>query len=194
MGSLAKPNSTTTLCHPHHITATQKGYRSHSIPAIRSSSFSGEGNGRRQMLSAFLAATAAVAVQSTPMAIAQNWGTRSFIKERFFEPGLSPEDAVARIQQTREGLHSLREMLERKSWRYVIFYIRLKSAYLSQDLKNALSTLPDYRKKSYIKTANELVDNMAELDYYIRSPKIYESYLFYEKTLKSIDDLVALFA
>ncbi|XP_042498398.1 photosynthetic NDH subunit of lumenal location 2, chloroplastic [Macadamia integrifolia] len=196
MGSLAKPNST-TLCHPHHITAPQKGNRSHSIPAIRASSSSpssGEGNkgSRRQMVSAFLGTTAALAVQSTPMAVAQNWGTRSFLLERFFQPGLSPEDAVARIRQTAEGLHSLREMVERMSWRYVIFYIRLKSAYLSQDVKNALSTLPEYRKKSYIKTANELVDNMAELDYYVRSPKVYESYLYYEKTLKSIDELVAL--
>ncbi|KAJ4961049.1 hypothetical protein NE237_020959 [Protea cynaroides] len=190
MGGLTKPNST-TLYHNKHKTAP--GHRSQSIPPIKASS-SGEGEGRRQMVSALLAATAALAVQPTPMAVAQNWGTRSFLRERFFEPGLSPEDAVVRIRQTAEGLHSLREMLQRMSWRYCIFYIRLKAAYLNQDVKNALSTLPEYRKKSYIKTANELVDNMDELDYYVRTPKIYESYLYYEKTLKSIDELVALLA
>lgn len=131
---------------------------------------------------------------ATPLGLAQNWGTRSFIRERFFEPGLSPEDAVARIKQTAEGLHSIRDMLEAMAWRYLIFYIRLKSAYLSQDLKNAMSLVPEVNRKDYVKTANELVDNMAELDYYVRTPKVYESYLFYEKTLKSIDHLVLLLA
>lgn len=101
---------------------------------------------------------------------------------------------MARIRQTAEGLHSIREMLETMSWRYVIFYIRLKSAYLSQDLKTAMSVLPQARQNDFVNTANELVDNMAELDYYVRTPKVYESYLYYEKTLKSIDDLVALLA
>lgn len=85
-------------------------------------------------------------------------------------------------------------MLETNSWRYVLFYIRLKSAYLKQDMKNALSRVPESRKESYIKTANELTDNMAEFDYYIRTPKVYESRVFYEKTLKSIDELVGLLA
>ncbi|XP_059447587.1 photosynthetic NDH subunit of lumenal location 2, chloroplastic [Corylus avellana] len=161
-------------------------------------SFPGEENvstHRRQFVTTLFATTsmAALGLQGTPQALAQNWGTRSFIRERFFEPGLSPEDAVARIRQTAEGLHSIREMLETMSWRYVIFYIRLKQAYLSQDLKNAITTLPEGRRNDYVKTANELVDNMLELDYYVRTPKVYESYLYYEKTLKSIDDLVALF-
>ncbi|KAE9605539.1 hypothetical protein Lal_00025206 [Lupinus albus] len=150
---------------------------------------------RRNLMSTFLATSVAVlAVQGTPLALAQNWGTRSFLREHFFEPGLSPEDAVARIKQTAEGLHSIRDMLETMSWRYVMFYIRLKQAYLDQDLKNALSTLPENRRKDYVKTANELVDNMAEFDRYVRSPKVYESYLYYEKTLKSIDELVAMLA
>ncbi|KAG6598987.1 Photosynthetic NDH subunit of lumenal location 2, chloroplastic, partial [Cucurbita argyrosperma subsp. argyrosperma] len=131
---------------------------------------------------------------AAPPALAQTWGTHSFIKERYFEPGLSGEEAVARIRQTAEGLHSIRDMLETMSWRYVIFYIRLKSAYLSQDLKTAMSVLPQARQNEYVKTANELVDNMAELDYYVRTPKVYESYLYYEKTLKSMDDLVAILA
>jgi len=33
-----------------------------------------------------------------------------------------------------------------------------------------------------------------QFDYYVRTPKVYESYLFYEKTLKSIDDLVEMLA
>ncbi|PWA34411.1 psbQ-like protein [Artemisia annua] len=85
-------------------------------------------------------------------------------------------------------------MLETMSWRYVLFYIRLKSAYLSQDLKNAMSIVPESSKNSYVKAANELVDNMSEFDYYVRTPKVYESYLYYEKTLQSIDDLVAVLA
>ncbi|CAL0318232.1 unnamed protein product [Lupinus luteus] len=150
---------------------------------------------RRKLMSTFVATSVAVlGVQGTPLALAQNWGTRSFLREHFFEPGLSPEDAVARIKQTAEGLHSIRDMLETMSWRYVMFYIRLKQAYLDQDLKNALSTLPENRRKEYVKTANELVDNMAEFDRYVRSPKVYESYLYYEKTLKSIDELVAMLA
>lgn len=39
-----------------------------------------------------------------------------------------------------------------------------------------------------------LDDDVFQLDYYVRTPKVYESYLYYEKTLKSIDDLVALLA
>lgn len=97
------------------------------------------------------------------VALAESWGTRSFLKERFFEPGLSPEDAVARIKQTAEGMHSLREMVDRMAWRYVIFYIRLKQAYLSQDLKTAFSTLPEVRRREYVNTANDLIDNMAEV-------------------------------
>lgn len=140
-------------------------WRSYSLPAIRAS-FPGEENltHRRNIISKVLVTSLAlVAHNSTPPALAENWGTRSFLRERFFEPGLSPEDAVARIRQTAEGLHSIRHMLETMSWRYVIFYIRLKQAYLSQDLTNAMSTLPESRRKSYVKTANELVDNMAEV-------------------------------
>ncbi|OMO93241.1 Photosystem II PsbQ, oxygen evolving complex [Corchorus capsularis] len=148
---------------------------------------------RRKLVTTFLATSlASLGLHGTPEALAENWGTRSFLRERFFEPGLSPEDAAARIKQTAEGLHSMRDMLDTMSWRYVIFYIRLKQAYLSQDLKNAMSTLPQGRKEVYVKTANDLVDSMAELDYYVRTPKVYESYLYYEKTLKAIDDLVAL--
>lgn len=70
---------------------------------------------------------------------------------------------MARIRQTAEGLHSIRYMLETMAWRYIIFYIRLKQAYLSQDLKNAMNTLPEGRRQDYVKAANELVDNMMEV-------------------------------
>nr|XP_043637668.1 photosynthetic NDH subunit of lumenal location 2, chloroplastic [Erigeron canadensis] len=188
-------NPSTTLFHPH-ITTSRHRHRG-SIPSIRAT-FSGEETqtDRRKFI---LAATSISLLSlnttlNSGVALAENWGTRSFIKERFFEPGLSAEDAVARIRQTREGLHSIRNMLETMSWRYVLFYIRLKSAYLNQDLKNAMSLVPDIKKSSYVKVANELVDNMSEFDYYVRTPKVYESYLYYEKTLKSIDDLVAVLA
>lgn len=93
----------------------------------------------------------------------QRWGTRSFIKEKYFQPQLSPEESVARIRQTTEGLREMRHMLETMSWRYVMFYIRLKSAYLDSDLKNAMSTVPTNLRKSYVKTANDVVDNMSEV-------------------------------
>nr|CAD1825231.1 unnamed protein product [Ananas comosus var. bracteatus] len=70
------------------------------------------------------------------------WGTRSFIKEKYFQPGLSPEEAAARIRHTAEGLRDMRHMLDTMSWRYVLFYVRLKAAYLDADLKNALATVP----------------------------------------------------
>ncbi|XP_024990375.1 photosynthetic NDH subunit of lumenal location 2, chloroplastic [Cynara cardunculus var. scolymus] len=185
----------TTLFHPQ-ITASR---RHHRLPPIRAT-FSGEEpqTNRRRFITTTLLTTSISLMGlnnvNEQVALAENWGTRSFIKERFFEPGLSPEDAVARIRQTREGLHSIRNMLETMSWRYVLFYIRLKAAYLSQDLKNAMSMVPETKKGSYVKAANELVDNMSEFDHYVRSPKVYESYLYYEKTLKSIDDLVAVLA
>ncbi|KAF3431486.1 hypothetical protein FNV43_RR26217 [Rhamnella rubrinervis] len=175
---------------PHH-------HRAVRTPFIRAFLHGEENTAcRRKMVTTFLAASVALGLNhiAAPVAVAQNWGTRSFIRERFFEPGLSPEDAVARIKQTAEGLHSIRDMLESMAWRYVIFYIRLKSSYLNQDLKNAMTTLPESRRKDYVKLANELVDNMAEFDYYVRTPKVYESYVYYEKTLKSIDDLVAMLA
>ncbi|XP_010528964.2 PREDICTED: photosynthetic NDH subunit of lumenal location 2, chloroplastic [Tarenaya hassleriana] len=148
---------------------------------------------RRRTLTTILLTVAAHGASATSAA-AEKWGVRSFIREKYFEPGLSPEDAAARIKQTAEGLRSIREMLDHMSWRYVIFYIRLKQSYLSQDLTNAMNLLPEIRRKDYVTKANELVENMTELDYYVRTPKVYESYLYYEKTLKSIDDLVALLA
>ncbi|KAL2903980.1 Photosynthetic NDH subunit of lumenal location 2 chloroplastic [Bienertia sinuspersici] len=65
-----------------------------------------------------------------------------------------------RIQNTAQGLHSLRHMLETMSWRYVIFYIRLKLAYLRQDMKSAMVIVPEARKNDCVNATNELVDNM----------------------------------
>ncbi|KAM1102686.1 hypothetical protein PS1_011462 [Malus domestica] len=202
MGSFT--NTTTSFLQFHIVTKPQNFRHKISLPVIRAS-FPGEehdqennATSRRKIVTTFLVTSMALGAHqhgvATPLGLAENWGVRSFIRERFFEPGLSPEDAVARIRQTAEGLHSMRDMLEAMAWRYVIFYIRLKSAYLSQDLKNAVNLVPEAHRSEYAKTANELVDNMAELDYYVRTPKVYESYLYYEKTLKSIDDLVALLA
>ncbi|KAJ8760877.1 hypothetical protein K2173_021915 [Erythroxylum novogranatense] len=170
----------------------------HATASIRASNSSLQERGtiRRKVLTTLGAVSVAVAQQlggsGIPLASAQNWGTHSFLKERYFEPDLSPEDSAARIKQTAEGLHSIREMLERMSWRYVLFYIRLKQAYLGKDLRIAMATLPVDRRRDYVTKANELVDNMDQLDSYIRTPKVYESYVYYEKTLKSIDDIVAL--
>ncbi|KAK7348763.1 hypothetical protein VNO80_23423 [Phaseolus coccineus] len=181
----------TTLLHAHLKTQ-------HKKPSITTTStttpLTHTGTNRRNLISTFLATSTAVAAMhgSTQQALAQNWGTRSFIWEHFFGPGLSPEDAVARIKQTAEGLHDMREPLETLSWRYIMFYIRIKQAYLDQDLRTAFSTLPQNRRKDYVKTANELISNFDEFDRYIRTPKVYESYLYYEKTLKSIDELVAI--
>ncbi|GKC34061.1 photosynthetic NDH subunit of lumenal location 2, chloroplastic [Tanacetum coccineum] len=188
---------TTTIFHPQ-ITTTHHHHR-HTTPPIRatlSNEQSPSSQRRKFIISTSISALTLATLNNnnSNVALAESWGTRSFIKERFFEPGLSAEDAVARIKQTREGLHSIRNMLETMSWRYVLFYIRLKSAYLSQDLKNAMSIVPESSKSSYVKAANELVDNMSEFDYYVRTPKVYESYLYYEKTLQSIDDLVAVLA
>ncbi|KAJ4845692.1 hypothetical protein Tsubulata_028771 [Turnera subulata] len=138
-----------------------------------------------------LATTTSLGV-GTPVALAQNWGTHSFIKEYYFMPDLSPEDSAARIRQTAEGLHSIRDMLESMAWRYVMFYIRVKQAYLRKDLKIAFFTLPESRQDDYIRVANELTDNIAMFDRHVRTPRVYESYLYYEKTLESIDELVAL--
>ncbi|KAL0003832.1 hypothetical protein SO802_011393 [Lithocarpus litseifolius] len=190
-------NTSTAPIHAHLTKPHSHDHRKKSsVPIVRASIPSEQNVTHRRNFVATLLATsmAAIGVQGTPIALAQNWGTRSFLKERYFEPGLSPEDAVARIRQTAEGLHSIRYMLDTMAWRYVLFYIRLKQAYLSQDMKNVMSLLPENRRKDYVKTANELVDNMMELDYFVRTPKVYESYLYYEKTLKSIDDLVALLA
>ncbi|XP_073130529.1 photosynthetic NDH subunit of lumenal location 2, chloroplastic [Henckelia pumila] len=190
------PNPTTAF---HHHIATVHHRRHHhpTIQRIQATTFSELQANRRKFVTTILSSTSlalGLHLHATPLAQAQNWGTRSFLLEKFFQPGLSPEDAVARIRQTAEGLHELRGMLETMSWRYVIFYIRLKQSYLSQDMRTAMTILPDNRKKSYVKIANELVDNMSEFDRYVRSPKVYESYLYYEKTLKSMDDLVAILA
>uniref|UniRef100_A0A0F7GX29 Photosynthetic NDH subcomplex L 2 n=1 Tax=Hypseocharis bilobata TaxID=253189 RepID=A0A0F7GX29_9ROSI len=191
--------NTTALLHPHATTTPHNHHRSRSLPVPRASIPSNVSSTRRKLVTTFLATSLGLvgAHATTPLASLaekEKWGTRSFLKEHFFEPGLSPEDAVARIRNTAEGLHSLREMVDTMSWRYVIFYIRLKQSYLNQDLKNAMSTLPEGRRQDYVNMANELIDNMAEFDYYVRTPKVYESYLYYEKTLKSIDGIVGLLA
>ncbi|KAK0575344.1 hypothetical protein LWI29_037642 [Acer saccharum] len=192
-------NTTTTLLHAHKITTSSHTHHiKFSLPLIRASFSSRENQNvtdRRKFTATFLATSLALGLShGTPLALAENWGTRSFILEHFFQPGLSAEDSAARIKQTAEGMHSIREMLERMAWRYVIFYIRLKESYLNQDLKAAMSTLPQALRKDYVKTANDLLDNMNELDNYVRTPKVYESYLYYEKVLKNLDDIVAMLA
>lgn len=156
--------STTTTPFHHHIAAA---HHHHHHPRIQSSLQAQETPTPRRKIITTLILTTSLALglkYSTPhAALAQNWGTRSFLRERYFEPGLSPEDSVARIRQTAEGLHDLRAMLETMSWRYVIFYIRLKQAYLSQDMKTAMAMVPESMRKSYVETANQLVDNMAEV-------------------------------
>ncbi|KAK9160371.1 hypothetical protein Syun_006712 [Stephania yunnanensis] len=190
MGTLPKATPLT-----HLVASTPQTHFPKRPINVEASSSKCRRDGRREfMFTAALAAPEAFGVAAAPNAIAENWGTRSFIRERFFEPGLSPEDAAARIRQTAEGLHSMRPMLEAMSWKYVMYYIRLKQAYLSQDLKSAFTLLPENRRNAYVKTANDLVENMLEFDSYIRTPKVYESYVYYEKTLKSLDDLVAILA
>uniref|UniRef100_A0A0F7GX66 Photosynthetic NDH subcomplex L 2 n=1 Tax=Pelargonium transvaalense TaxID=158603 RepID=A0A0F7GX66_9ROSI len=186
--------NTTVLLRAHAAATPQTHRRS---PIVRAASSQENVSSRRKLVTTFLGTSIGlVGVHATTaqasLAEYEKWGTRSFLLEKFFQPGLSPEDAVARIRQTAEGLHGLREMIDTMSWRYVIFYIRVKQSYLNQDLKNAFSTIPQGRRKDFVQMANELVDNMAEFDYYVRTPKVYESYLFYEKTLDSIDGVVAL--
>ncbi|CAN1152663.1 Photosynthetic NDH subunit of lumenal location 2, chloroplastic [Linum perenne] len=153
---------------------------------------------RRKLVTTFLATTSLAAsaqlIHDPAPALAQSWGTRSHIFERYFQPDLSPEESVERIRQTAEGLHSIRDMMDAMVWRFVLFYIRLKQNYLDKDLKIAMAVVPQGKKKEYVAKANELVENMSQLDKYIRSPKVYESYLYYEKTLESIDDLVLMLA
>ncbi|CAI0402186.1 unnamed protein product [Linum tenue] len=154
---------------------------------------------RRKLVTTFLATTSLATLAqfhgpALAPALAQSWGTRSQLLERFFQPDLSPEESVERIKQTAEGLHSIRDMLDAMAWRFILFYIRLKQNYLDKDLKIAMTTVPQGKRKEYVNKANELVDNMSQLDYYIRTPKVYESYLYYEKTLQSIDELVEMLA
>lgn len=153
--------STTALFHTRKITSSS--HNQHLKLSARSSLSTENVTDRRKFTAStvLLAAAVALGLHETPLALAQNWGTRSFLRERFFEPDLSPEDSVARIKQTAEGLHSLREMLERMAWRYVLFYVRLKSAYLSDDLKIAMSMVPEARRRDYVNTANDLIDNIA---------------------------------
>ncbi|KAI4980166.1 hypothetical protein ZWY2020_020651 [Hordeum vulgare] len=136
-----------------------------------------------------MAAEAAAVRLPAPPGTVPRWGTRSYVRERFFEPGLTTEEAAARIRQTAEGMRTLRPMLETMSWKYVLFYVRLKSKYLDLDLTTAMAGVPEPRRPEYVLVANELVDNMTEFDRFVRTPKVYESYLYYEKTLKSLDDV-----
>ncbi|PAN06678.1 hypothetical protein GQ55_1G275300 [Panicum hallii var. hallii] len=136
-----------------------------------------------------MAAEAAFVPAPTPPGAVPRWGTKSYVRERFFEPELTAEEAAARIRQTAEGMRTLRPMLETMSWKYVLFYVRLKSKYLDIDLTTAMAGVPAARRADYVRVANELVDNMTEFDRFVRTPKVYESYLFYEKALKSLDDV-----
>ncbi|CAM8947264.1 unnamed protein product [Rhodiola kirilowii] len=188
--------ATASFTNPHFL-LHQKPTNRHLSIVNSSCSTETDGSTRRRLVSTTLLAAAAAAgvnLLKAPVALAEKWGVRSFLREKYFEPGLSPVDAAARIKQTAEGLHSMRHMLETMSWRYVLFYIRVKSSYLDKDLKNVMTLLPESRRKAYVSTANELVENMSQLDVYVRTPKVYESYLYYEKALKSIDEVVAFFA
>jgi photosystem II oxygen-evolving enhancer protein 3 len=113
-----------------------------------------------------LAAEAAVVPTPAPLGTVPRWGTRSYVRERFFEPGLTAEEAAARIRQTAEGMRTLRPMLETMSWKYVLFYVRLKSKYLDLDLTTAMAGVPELRRPDYVRVANELVDNMTEVQHF----------------------------
>ncbi|XP_022733045.1 photosynthetic NDH subunit of lumenal location 2, chloroplastic-like [Durio zibethinus] len=97
-----------------------------SLPIIRASFPSQQSNviisNQRKLVTTFLVTSLA---SSTRVARHRS-SSRELGGEQFFEPGLSPDDAAARIKQTAEGFHSIRDMLENMSWRYVMFYIRLK--------------------------------------------------------------------
>ncbi|XP_037455162.1 oxygen-evolving enhancer protein 3-2, chloroplastic-like isoform X2 [Triticum dicoccoides] len=110
-----------------------------------------------------MAAEAAAVRAPAPPGTVPRWGTRSYVRERFFEPRLTTEEAAARIRQTAEGMRTLRPMLETMSWKYVLFYVRLKSKYLDLDLTTAMAGVPEPRRPEYVLVANELVDNMTEL-------------------------------
>jgi photosystem II oxygen-evolving enhancer protein 3 len=112
---------------------------------------------------ALAAEAAAVPVAPTPPGSVPRWGTRSYVRERFFEPKLTADEAAARIRQTAEGMRTLRPMLETMSWKYVLFYVRLKSKYLDLDLTTAMAGVPEGRRPDYVRVANELVDNMTEV-------------------------------
>jgi photosystem II oxygen-evolving enhancer protein 3 len=109
------------------------------------------------------AEAAAVPAPATPPGPVPRWGTRSYVRERYFEPELTAEEAAARIRQTAEGMRTLRPMLETMSWKYVLFYVRLKSKYLGLDLTTAMAGVPVARRADYVRVANELVDNMTEV-------------------------------
>jgi len=110
-----------------------------------------------------MAAEAAFVPAPTPPGAVPRWGTKSYVRERFFEKGLTAEEAAARIRQTAEGMRTLRPMLETMSWKYVLFYVRLKSKYLDRDLTTAMAGVPAARRADYVRVANELVDNMTEV-------------------------------
>lgn len=163
MGTFAKH---IILCH-----IPTSDHRPHSLPPSLSPPPSPSAENRLHstrrwtVLSTVLTASSALGLRprAATAEVEQRWGTRSFFREKYFEPGLSPEEAAARIRQTAEGMRNMRHMLDTMSWRYVLFYVRLKSAYLDADLKNAMATVPQARRQSYVKTANELVDNMSEV-------------------------------
>ncbi|KAJ0975365.1 hypothetical protein J5N97_017330 [Dioscorea zingiberensis] len=192
MGSFAKHM---ILCHSNSLAAMRHDKHYPTRRTIRSSNTSSSDekptSRRWAIMGTVLAASSTTPMLRTPPSRAQSWGTHSFLKEKYLMAEISPEDSVARIRQTTEGMHDMRHMLDTMSWRYVMFYIRLKAAYLESDLKNAMATVPQPRRQSYIKIANEVVDSMTDLDRFVRTPKVYESYLYYEKTLKSLDALVA---
>ncbi|KAJ0987532.1 hypothetical protein J5N97_005888 [Dioscorea zingiberensis] len=192
MGSFAKHM---ILCHSNSLAAMHHDKHYPTRRTIRSSNTSSSDekptSRRWAIMGTVLAASSTTPMLRAPPSRAQSWGTHSFLKEKYLMAEISPEEAVARIRQTTEGMHDMRHMLDTMSWRYVLFYIRLKAAYLESDLKNAMATVPQPRRQSYIKIANEVVDSMTDLDRFVRTPKVYESYLYYEKTLKSLDALVA---
>lgn len=117
-------------------------------------------------MAAEAAAVPAPPPTTTPGGTVPRWGTRSYVRERYFEPELTAEEAAARIRQTAEGMRTLRPMLETMSWKYVLFYVRLKSKYLGLDLTTAMAGVPVGRRADYVRVANELVDNMTEVCLY----------------------------
>uniref|UniRef100_A0A2P2IY02 Calcium ion binding protein n=1 Tax=Rhizophora mucronata TaxID=61149 RepID=A0A2P2IY02_RHIMU len=168
--TMSSLTSTASLLHTHNLIKCHSHHSKHFVPTIKASISPQENVAfRRKIVTTLLVATSLALGQqlsgrgNPPALAAEKWGTRSFIKERFFEPDLSPEESVARIRETAEGLHFMREMLDRMAWRYVLFYIRLKQAYLGKDLKIAMSTLPQGRRKDYVIKANELVENMSQV-------------------------------
>uniref|UniRef100_A0A0F7GZP5 Photosystem II subunit Q-1 n=1 Tax=Cypripedium formosanum TaxID=53042 RepID=A0A0F7GZP5_9ASPA len=99
-------------------------------------------------------------------------------KNRFYLQPLSPTEAAQRAKESAKDILSVKELIDKKQWPYVINDLRLKASYLRYDLNTVIAAKPKEEKKPLKELTAKLFSTIGDLDHAakIKSPAEAEKY------------------